>query len=192
MNRRSAGASSVHVVGRPNNERLETSYLGPFGRILPYSNRGPTLQSDQLQPAITAAANIPAVAHVFRFSSAPANPIHRPDLDVSFGLIGGNNYGFCMGDWTVWLGVNGGPGPVRPSASIWEALGRLYRRHQPDAADVGGQELSALHPRLPFAQEHQRSQRHPAAQCRPPDRSPGIFLRSVVRFCRTAIRNGPK
>ncbi len=95
------------IVGHPNGT-LETSYLGPFGRILPYIEQGPMFNQINTNLDYGAAANMPAVAHVVPLFLCPSEPNSQPDLDVSFGLIGGNNYGFCMGDWFVWLGVNGG------------------------------------------------------------------------------------
>jgi prepilin-type N-terminal cleavage/methylation domain-containing protein len=105
------------VVGRPNNA-LETSYLGPFGRILPYVEQGALYNQINNNLDYGDPANMPAVARVIPLLLCPSEPNSQPYLDVSFGLIGGNNYGFC---------------------------GRIHRRHEPDAAHVGGQELPAVH-----------------------------------------------
>jgi prepilin-type N-terminal cleavage/methylation domain-containing protein len=96
------------VVGRPNNA-IETSYLGPFGRILPYLEQANIYNQINTTADYGDLSNQPAVAHVIPLFLCPSEPNTQADLDVSFGLIGGNNYGFCMGDWYVWLGVNGGP-----------------------------------------------------------------------------------
>ena len=96
------------VVGRPNNA-LETSYLGPFGRILPYVDQGAIYNQININLDYGDLSNQPAVAHTIPLFLCPSESNSEADLDVSFGLIGGNNYGFCMGDWYVWLGVNGGP-----------------------------------------------------------------------------------
>jgi len=96
------------VVGRPNNA-LETSYLGAFGRILPYVDQGNVYDEINTNLDYGDLSNLPAVARVIPLFLCPSEPNSEPGLNVSFGLIGGNNYGFCMGDWYVWLGVNGGP-----------------------------------------------------------------------------------
>ena len=96
------------VVGRPNNA-LETSYLGAFGRILPYIEQGNIYNKINITADYGDLANLPAVAQTIPLFLCPSEPNSEPGLNASFGLIGGNNYGFCMGDWYVWLGVNGGP-----------------------------------------------------------------------------------
>ncbi len=96
------------VVGRPNNA-LETSYLGAFGRILPYFEQGNVYNQINVNLDYGDLSNLPAVARVIPMFLCPSEPNNEPGLNVSFGLIGGNNYGFCLGDWYVWLGVNGGP-----------------------------------------------------------------------------------
>ena len=110
------------VVGRTNNT-LVTSYLGPFGRILPYVEQGAIYNQINITADYGVLANQPAVAHVIPLFLCPSEPNSQPDLDVSFGLIGGNNYGFCMGDWYVWLGVNGGP---RTRSAFGVNLGRRW------------------------------------------------------------------
>jgi len=96
------------VVGRPNNA-LETSYLGPFGRILPYIEQGNVYNQINVSLDYGDLSNLPAVARAIPLFLCPSEPNSDPALNVSFGMIGGNNYGFCMGDWYVWLGVNVGP-----------------------------------------------------------------------------------
>ena len=93
------------IVGRPNNV-LETSYLGGFGRILPYIEQGNVFNQININLDYGDLSNLPAVARVIPLFLCPSEPNSEPGLNVSFGLIGGNNYGFCMGDWYVWLGVN--------------------------------------------------------------------------------------
>lgn len=45
-----------------------------------------------------------------------------------YGNIGGNNYGFCMGDWYVWTGINGSPSGNPPTRSAFGVnLNRRWR-----------------------------------------------------------------
>lgn len=96
------------VVGRPNNA-LETSYLGAFGRILPYVEQGNIYNKINSSSDYGDLGNLPAVAQTIPLLLCPSEPNSEPGLNATYGLIGGNNYGFSMGDWYVWLGVNGGP-----------------------------------------------------------------------------------
>ena len=99
---------TVVVVGRPSNA-LETSYLGGLGRILPYIEQGNVYNQINVDLDYGDLSNLPAVARTIPLFLCPSEPNSEPVQNVSFGLIGGTNYGFCMGDWYVWLGVNGGP-----------------------------------------------------------------------------------
>jgi|SRR5579872_4726841 len=110
------------VVNRSNNT-LETSYLGPFGRILPYIEQGPLYGQINTSADYGDAANLPAVAHTIGLFLCPSEPNSQPGFVASFGLIGGNNYGFSMGDWYVWAGSRGGP-PTRSAFGV--NLGRRW------------------------------------------------------------------
>ncbi len=94
------------IVRNPDNT-LSTSYLGPLARILPYIEQGNTYNQININTTYGDLSNQPAVARVTGLFLCPSEPNSQPDQDVSFGLIGGNNYGFCMGDWYVWGGTSG-------------------------------------------------------------------------------------
>ncbi|MBS0265018.1 MAG: DUF1559 domain-containing protein [Planctomycetes bacterium] len=102
------------VAGRPNNG-LETSYLGAFGRILPYLEQGNIYNQINSSSDYGDLNNLPASAHTIPVFLCPSEPNSDPGLNATYGLIGGNNYGFCMGDWFVWCGVNA-TGPQTRSA----------------------------------------------------------------------------
>jgi prepilin-type N-terminal cleavage/methylation domain-containing protein len=94
------------VLGRPNNT-LETSYFGAFGRILPYLEQGTTYNMMNASADYGDMNNEPATAQSIPLFICPSDPNSQPGFIATYGLIGGNSYGFCEGDWYVWLGVNG-------------------------------------------------------------------------------------
>ncbi|MBS0206460.1 MAG: DUF1559 domain-containing protein [Planctomycetes bacterium] len=96
---------------------LWTSYLGPHARILPYVDQANTFNAININLAYGDPANMPAVARVTQIFLCPSEPRREPVVDVSFGTIGGVNYGFSMGDWYVWAGPNGGP-PTRSAFGV--------------------------------------------------------------------------
>jgi prepilin-type N-terminal cleavage/methylation domain-containing protein/prepilin-type processing-associated H-X9-DG protein len=120
------------VIGLPANT-LETSYLGPFGRILPYVEQ--TAIADRINGSLDYGdpANMPAVARVIPLFLCPSEPNTQPYHDISFGLIGGNNYGFSMGDWYVWLGVHG-TAPTRSAFGV--NLGRRWADFRDGASNT--------------------------------------------------------
>jgi prepilin-type N-terminal cleavage/methylation domain-containing protein len=85
---------------------LDIAYAGPFTRILPYIDQGNTYHQINLNTVYGDLNNQPAVARLVQTFLCPSEINQHMDLDVSFGLIGGNTYGFSMGDWYVWGGVN--------------------------------------------------------------------------------------
>ena len=110
------------VVLLPGNV-LETAYAGPFTRILPYIDQGNTYNQINLNTTYGDLANQPAVARVTGTFLCPSETNRQPFTDVSFGTIGGNNYGFSMGDWYVW----GGPSGTVPTRSAFGVnLGRRW------------------------------------------------------------------
>ena len=104
------------IVRLPNNS-LRTSYLGPHGRILPFIDQGNTFNAIDINTSYGDLANQPVVAHVTQIFLCPSEPNRQPVVNVSFGTIGGVNYGFSMSDWYVWSGPNGGP-PTRSEFGV--------------------------------------------------------------------------
>ena len=88
---------------------LWTSYLGPHARILPFLDQGNIYNSININTSYGDLANLPTVGHVTNVFLCPSEPNRQPVENVSFGIIGGVNYGFSMGDWYVWSGPAGGP-----------------------------------------------------------------------------------
>lgn len=120
------------VVGRPNGV-IETSYLGPFGRILPYVEQGAVSDLIKANLDYGDPSNMPAVARVIPLFLCPSEPRSEPFLDVSFGLIGGTNYGFSMGDWYVWMGINS---TVQTRSAFGVNLGRCWADFRDGASNT--------------------------------------------------------
>ncbi len=97
------------VVVRLANGSLWTSYLGPHARLLPYLEQGNTYRGMNVDAAYGDVINSVAVGRITETFLCPSEPNRQPQLHATFGNIGGVNYGFCMGDWFVWAGPNGGP-----------------------------------------------------------------------------------
>lgn len=96
------------VIRQPDNS-LWTAYLGPHSRLLPYIEQGNAYNAININTSYGDVANIPAVGRVTQMFLCPSEPRSEPGANASFGTIGGVNYGFCMGDWYVWAGPDGGP-----------------------------------------------------------------------------------
>lgn len=110
------------IIRLPDNT-LQTGYAGPFTRILPYIDQGNTYNAINLNTTYGDLANQAAVARVTGIFLCPSEPQRQPFTDVSFGTIGGNNYGFSMGDWYVW----GGTSSTIPTRSAFGVnLGRRW------------------------------------------------------------------
>jgi len=98
------------IVVQNRDGSLWTANWGPFSRILNYVEQSARYNAFNLSAAYGDPANLTVTAQVIGLYLCPSEPNQQPDLDVSFGLTGGNNYGFSLGDWYVWLGpVNAPP-----------------------------------------------------------------------------------
>jgi prepilin-type processing-associated H-X9-DG protein len=54
-------------------------------------------------------SNLTVTGQVIGLYLCPSEPQQEPTLIASYGLTGGVNYGFSLGDWYVWNGPGGGP-----------------------------------------------------------------------------------
>lgn len=88
---------------------LYTSYLGPHARILPFLDQANTYNAININTAYGDLTNFDTVGRVTKNFLCPSEINSQPQLNASFGVIGGVNYGFSMGDWYVWAGPAGGP-----------------------------------------------------------------------------------
>ena len=128
------GLPPTAVIIRQPNGSLDTSYLGPLARILPYIDQGNMYNAINVSTSYGDLANQPAVAHLTKIFLCPSEPNQQLEPNVSFGLIGGNNYGYCMGDWYVW----GGPSSLVQTRS---AFGVNLSRRWADFTDGTSQTL---------------------------------------------------
>ncbi len=94
---------------------LQTSYLGPHTRILPFIEQRNVFDAMDINALYGDLANKDAVGRVVEVFLCPSEVQREPVAHSTFGNIGGVNYGFCMGDWYVWNGV-GNPCPPTRSA----------------------------------------------------------------------------
>jgi prepilin-type N-terminal cleavage/methylation domain-containing protein len=108
---------------------LETSYLGPHSRILPFIEQHNVFDAMNINALYGDLANKDAVGRVIDVFLCPSENQRDPVVHATFGNIGGVNYGFCMGDWYVWNGV-ASAGPATRSA-----FGVNFSRRFADFAD---------------------------------------------------------
>lgn len=85
------------VVHRPNGA-LWTSGWCAYARILPYLEQGSRYAALNLDAPYGDLANITASGQVGDTFLCPSEPRREPQPHATFGLIGGVNYGFTMGD----------------------------------------------------------------------------------------------
>lgn len=108
--------------------------VSPFARLLPYFEQGNTynqmnLNAEYNDPTLY---NKAAVGRVIPFFLCPSEPRQQPVDHAKYGRIGGSNYGFVMGDWYVWSGINGSPAGDPPTRS---AFGVNLNRRWADFTD---------------------------------------------------------
>ena len=113
----------------------------PFARLLPYFDQGNVynamnLNAEYNDPTLP---NANAVGRIVPMLICPSE-INRSTVFIAkYGNIGGVNYGFSMGDWYVWSGINGSPSGDPPTRS---AFGVNLNRKWADFTD--GQSNSLL------------------------------------------------
>lgn len=97
---------------------LWTSYLGPHARILGFIEQNNVLDAMDINTSYGDTINKDAVGRVIDAFLCPSEPHQEPVAHNSFGDIGGVNYGFSMGDWYVWNGVDHASPPCRSAFGI--------------------------------------------------------------------------
>ena len=94
------------LVKRLPDSSIWTSYLGPHARILPFLEQNNVFAAMNIDTVYGDLFNKEAVGRVIDGFLCPSEVRREPYVHASFGNIGGVNYGFCMGDWYVWSGVD--------------------------------------------------------------------------------------
>lgn len=108
---------SALIARRPDGT-IRTSYLGPHARILPFLELNTVLSSMDIDTVYGDLANKEAVGRVIDGFLCPSEVRRQAATHASFGNVGGVNYGFCMGDWYVWNGVDQPELPTRSAIGV--------------------------------------------------------------------------
>ena len=121
-------------------------------------------------------------------------PNREPHPHATFGLIGGVNYGFCMGDWYVWGGLDAAPRTARHSASTCSRPWAAFRDGtEPDDAHGRGARTTSRYFRdCGGAVADQRPGQRPPARRRPARRRARNIAAAAAASCQRAYRSGPR
>jgi prepilin-type N-terminal cleavage/methylation domain-containing protein/prepilin-type processing-associated H-X9-DG protein len=113
---------------------LWVSDWGPFARILPHLEQSATYAAYNFNAAYGDPSNLTATAQSIATYLCPSEIRTDKITDPNFGYTGWTNYGFCEGDWFVWLGPNGG-------AMTRSAFGPNMSRKWSDLTDGSSQTI---------------------------------------------------
>jgi hypothetical protein len=94
------------LVKKQSDGSLWTSYMGPHAQILPYIEQANITKAMNAKAGYADPGNKFAVGQTIGVFLCPSERKPQPISHSSFGLVGGVNYGFCVGDWFVWNGVD--------------------------------------------------------------------------------------
>ncbi|MFO0959460.1 MAG: DUF1559 domain-containing protein [Isosphaeraceae bacterium] len=103
------GLPPASIITRLNGGALFTNSWCAFARILPYLEQSGRYAALNMDAPYGDLANITATGQVIDVFLCPSEIRRDPQPHATFGLIGGVNYGFTMGDWFVWLGPDNAP-----------------------------------------------------------------------------------
>jgi prepilin-type N-terminal cleavage/methylation domain-containing protein/prepilin-type processing-associated H-X9-DG protein len=120
-------------------------------RILPAIGQGPAYNAINFSVAYQQHENTTVTGLVIATFLCPSEANQQPTSHQTFGDVGVNNYGWCMGDWFVW-GSFGGPSPNRSAfgpnqsrtwADFTDGLSQTMllaevKSYQPYLRDCGG------------------------------------------------------
>ncbi|SIO56237.1 prepilin-type N-terminal cleavage/methylation domain-containing protein [Singulisphaera sp. GP187] len=101
---------SALVIRQPGGA-LWTSDYGPFARILPHIEQMAIANSFNMNAAYGDPGNMTATALTIQTFICPSEVRSDRENNGTFGVVGPTNYGFCLGDWFVFAGPDGGPLP---------------------------------------------------------------------------------
>ncbi|MBI2825543.1 MAG: DUF1559 domain-containing protein [Planctomycetia bacterium] len=133
-----AGLPPSAVIAKGPAGTIQTSYLGPHARILPFIEQNNVFGAMNIQTLYGDLNNKAATGRVIEVFLCPSEPNRDPLDHATFGLIGGVTYGFSMGDWYVWTGYNNGQNGGPPTRS---AFGVNLSRRWADFIDGTGNTL---------------------------------------------------
>ena len=116
-----------------------TNELGGLTRLLPFIEQENVFGQADPQALYTNTSVFSASNNVtIQTFLCPSDPNQDPIQNSTFGLIGGNTYGFSMGDWYVWMGYNNGQTGQPPTRS---AMGVNLSRRWAEFTDGTGNTL---------------------------------------------------
>jgi type II secretory pathway pseudopilin PulG len=104
--------------------------VSPFARLLPYYEQANVynMMNLNLEYTDTGNYNKAAVGRVIPLFLCPSELRTDPINHAKYGMTGGVNYGFCMGDWYVWSGYNvSTPGEPPTRSAFGVNLNRQWR-----------------------------------------------------------------
>ena len=87
-------------------------------RILPFLEQNNVFNNMNTDTDYGDLANMKTVGRVIDVFLCPSEINRKPIAHNTFGNIGGINYGFSMGDWYVWNGVNNPEAPNRSAFGV--------------------------------------------------------------------------
>jgi prepilin-type N-terminal cleavage/methylation domain-containing protein len=120
-------------------------------RILPAIGQGPSFNALNFSVAYQEHANTTVTSQVIATFLCPSEANQQPTSHQTFGNVGVNNYGWCMGDWFVWGSFGAtqpnrsafGPNQARRLADFRDGLSQTLllsevKSYQPYLRDCGG------------------------------------------------------
>ena len=120
-------------------------------RILPAIGQGPSFNALNFSVAYQQHENTTVTSQVIPTFLCPSEANQQPTSHQTFGNVGVNNYGWCMGDWFVWGSFVGtepnrsafGPNQGRKWADFRDGLSQTLllsevKSYQPYLRDCGG------------------------------------------------------
>jgi prepilin-type N-terminal cleavage/methylation domain-containing protein len=116
------------VIARRADGSIRTEYAGPHARILPYIEQNNLFSGIDLNVLYGDHLNKQTVGVVIPVFLCPSEVRPEPLDHYDFGLVGGINYAFSMGDWYVWGGLDS-------SVTTRSAFGVNLRRSLSDFTD---------------------------------------------------------
>jgi prepilin-type N-terminal cleavage/methylation domain-containing protein/prepilin-type processing-associated H-X9-DG protein len=96
------------IVIQQDPSTLWVSGWGPFARIMPHIEQYALYSAYNLTLQYGDPANTTGTGQSIGLFLCPSEINQAPVNISSFGICGGNTYGFCLGDWFVWAGPGGG------------------------------------------------------------------------------------
>jgi prepilin-type N-terminal cleavage/methylation domain-containing protein len=97
------------VVIRYPDGVVRANYMGAYMRILPYIDQANLYNASNTTAIYGDVSNMQAVGRLMRSYFCTSDPQDIQKNHAVYGTVGGTSYGFCMGDWYVWLGPDGAP-----------------------------------------------------------------------------------